>query len=376
MKIALVHDYLKEIGGAERVLMALKEIWPQADVYTAYKFPEYWGQFKEKLEEWNIGESWGAYLPFLPKFISYYTVISPLFFTEMNLTDYDIVIVSATGGYFPNAVKIGENTRLVTYWHTPPRFLYGYPVATNARFKWYWRPFSEVANHILRIVDFKLAQKPHVVIANSKNVANRIRKFYRRESEVIYPPIETQETRNKKQETKRKDYFLIVSRIVGTKNIELAVEAANKYGFKLKVAGRPINKGGEEIAKKIIGKTVEYLGEVDEKTKETLFSEATGFLALESDADFGMSTVEPMVYGTPVVAFKAGGYLETVVEGKTGIFFEELTAESVWKAVQKFNKVKWDRPEISKSTKKYSAVNFKSRMIRLVGDTYAGIARN
>ena len=374
MRIALVHDYLKEIGGAERVLMALKEMWPEAPVYTAYKFPEYWGQFKEVLEKWDIRESWGSNLPFLPKFISYYTIFSPLFFTEMDLSDYDVVIVSATGGYFPNGVKIGEDTKLITYCHTPPRFLYGYSVATNARFKWYWRPISEVANHILRMVDWRLAQKPHLFIANSKNVANRIRKFYRRESEVVYPPIEIPGLSNQSK-SKRGDYFLIVSRIVGTKNIELGVEAANKYGFKLKVAGRAINKAGEEIATRIQGPTVEYLGEVSEREKVKLLAEAKGFLALESDADFGMTTVEPMAYGTPVVAFRAGGYLETVEEGKNGVFFDALTPESLWEAIQRFNKIKWNREAIRKSAKKFSKENFKKQMLQLV-EKYARTAGN
>ena len=118
MKIALVHDYLKEIGGAERVLMAFQEMFPEAPIYTAYKFPEYWGEFKIS----NVIESWGRFLPFLPKFISYYAILSPLFFKSFDLSEYDLVIVSQTGGYFPNGVRIGPKTKLVTYCHTPPRF--------------------------------------------------------------------------------------------------------------------------------------------------------------------------------------------------------------------------------------------------------------
>ena len=191
MKVAIVHDYLKEIGGAEKVLMALCEMFPDAPVYTAYNFPEY--REKGKIEgpeaKRRIRESWGKYLPFLPKFISYYTILSPLFFKSFDLSEYDLVIVSQTGGYFPNGVKIGPNTKLVTYCHTPPRFLYGYETATKERDKWYWRPISAIANHILLMVDFTFAQKPHLFIANSKNVAARIDKFYRRDSVVVYPPV-------------------------------------------------------------------------------------------------------------------------------------------------------------------------------------------
>lgn len=353
MKVALVHDYFKEIGGAERVLMALQEMFPQAPVYTAYKFPEYWGEFKIN----NIVESWGRFLPFLPKFISYYTILSPLFFSSFDLSDYDLVIVSQTGGYFPNGVKIGSKTKLVTYCHTPPRFLYGYETATKERNKWYWRPISAIANHILLMVDYQFAQRPHLFIANSKNVAARIKKFYRRDSVVVYPPIEMSNVQYSVL-NQRKNYYLIVSRIIGTKNIDLAVETANKYGFSLKVAGRPINKSGEEIAARIKGKTVEYLGEVSGQERERLFSEAQGFLALETDADFGMTTVEPMAYGMPVIAFRGGGYLEAVIEDKNGVFFDEQTPEALQKAIEKFEKMKWDRKFIINYAKKFSKENF------------------
>jgi len=373
MKIAFVHDYLKEVGGAEKVLMALKEMWPEAAVYTAYKFPKYWGQYKELLSEWDIRETWAKYLPLADRLLSYYTIPSPLFFSTLDLSGYDVVIVSQTGGYFPNGVKVGEKTKLITYCHTPPRFLYGYPTARNERYKWYLRPISEVVNHVLRMVDFKWAQRPDVYVANSKNIADRIWKFYRREAAIVYPPIEIQDSRStssrfasKIADSRKKDYYLIVSRIVGSKNIELAVEAANKYGFKLKVAGRPIGSSGKEIVKLIKGKTVEYLGEVSEEERRKLLAGAKGFLALESEADFGMTTVEPMVYGTSVIAFRAGGYLETVVEGKTGVFFDELTPESLWKAMQKFEKIKWSTDVLRKHAQKFSKERFKRQMLKLV----------
>ncbi len=370
MKIALVHDYLKEPGGAEAVLAAFKEIWPEAPVYTAFKFPKFWGRMAGVMSKWEIHESWGKYLPFLPNWISYYTAISPKFFSSMDLSDFDVVIVSQTGGYFPNAVKIGPQTKLITYCHTPPRFLYGYPTATSARYKWYWRPVSAAVNHFLRMTDFELAQRPLAFIANSKNVANRIRKFYRREAEVVYPPIEG--VRDFKKAEKG-DYFLIISRIVGSKNIELAVAAANKYKFKLKIAGRPIGASGKEIVSKINGQMVEYLGEVSEQRKAELLAQAKGFLALEAEADFGMTTVEPQMYGMPVVAFRKGGYLETVEGNKTGVFVNELTLEGVNAAIIKFNKLKWNTEYIKKQAKRFSKEEFKKRMVELVSK-YAGTA--
>jgi glycosyltransferase involved in cell wall biosynthesis len=368
MKVALVHDYLKEPGGAEAVLITLKEIFPDAPVYTAFKFPQYFGRYKELMSKWDIRESWGRYLPFLPKFLSYYTIISPWFFSKMDLSEYDLVIISQTGGYFPNGVKTGPKTKVITYCHTPPRFLYGYETATKERYKWYWRPISEVANHILRMVDFNFSQKPDVFVANSRNVANRIRKFYRRESVVVYPPINSHIVgKQLAYDSKRKDYFLIISRIVGSKNIELAVAAANKYGFKLVVAGKPVGKRGEEIAKNIKGSTVEYLGEVSESERVKLLSEAKAFLALEKDADFGMTAVEPQAYGTPVIAYRNGGYLEAVSENKSGVFIDELAPEGIWEGISRFNKIKWDRKSIMAGSEKFAKKVFVREMKKIVG---------
>jgi len=367
MKVALVHDYLKEPGGAEAVLSVLCEMFPDAPVYTAFAFPRFWGRQAEKMKKWDVRESFGKHLPFLPKFLSYYTLVSPLFFKTMDLSNYDLVIISQTGGYFPNGVKTGPRTKVLTYCHTPPRFLYGYDTATRERYKWYWRPWSEIANHILRMVDFEFGQKPNLFVANSKNVANRIRKFYRREASVIYPPIEIKD--NKTEITsKKKKYFLIVSRIVGSKNIEMAVEAANKFGFELKVAGKPIGENGFRIAENIKGPTVEYLGEVDEMEKIKLLSEAKAFLALERDADFGMTAVEPQAYGTPVIAYRNGGYLEAVVEGETGIFFDELSIDAIGNAISRFNKLKWKTDDLITNSKKFSRAQFKEKLFGIIED--------
>ena len=159
---------------------------------------------------------------------------------------------------------------------------------------------------------------------------------------------------------------------MGSKNIELAVMAANKYKFKLKVAGRPIGSAGEKIASEIKGPTVEYLGEVTEEQKQELLAGAKGFLALESESDFGMTTVEPMMYGTPAIAFRNGGYLETVVDPSTGsgratgIFFDELTPEGLWKAIKEARGVEWDKTEIRKWAGKFSKERFKNDMVELV----------
>lgn len=365
MKVAIVHDYLKEIGGAERVLMALCEMFPNAPVYTAYKFPKYWAEFKIN----NVVESWGKYLPFLPKFLSYYTILSPLFFKSFDLSEYDLVIVSQTGGYFPNGVKIGPQTKLITYCHTPPRFLYGYETATKERNKWYWRPISAIANHILLMVDFAFAQKPHLFIANSQNVAERIKKFYRRESVVVYPPVSPPSVPpiphpSSLSYSRRGNYFLVVTRIVGSKGLELLYGLGKKY--KIKVAGRAINESGEKIVQKLKENNIEYLGEVSEEEKWKLMSEAKGFLCLSRDEDFGISAVESQMCGTPVIAFNSGGYKETVIPGKTGVLFEEYSTIGVIRAIGEMGEIKWDRTAIIKHAEKFSKKNFVVKITKLV----------
>jgi glycosyltransferase involved in cell wall biosynthesis len=366
MKVALVHDYLKEIGGAERVLMALKEIYPEATIYTAYKFPGFWGNWNETLSRWEIKESWGRWLPFLPRFISYYTVLSPWFFGSIDLSSFELVIVSQTGAYFPNGIKIGKNTKLVTYCHTPPRFLYGYPTATKAREKWFIKPVSLFVNVILRNIDFRFARAPHMFIANSNTVKKRIEKFYRRQATVVYPPVEAVRVLNATKE----DYYLVVSRIVGSKNVDLAIEAAKKYGFKLKIAGRPIGQSGQEILDKISGENIEYLGEVDDQLKASLMAGARGFLALETDADFGITPVEAQMQGTPVVAFRGGGYEETVIEGKTGVFFDELSCEGLYMSIKKLEKLKLKREDIMKQGKKFGKETFQRDFKEAVASLY------
>lgn len=365
MKIALVHDYLKEIGGAERVLMVLKDMFPQAPVYTVYAFPKYWGEFGEEMEKWDIRQSWGRYLPFLPNWVTYYTPLSPLFFKTFDLSDYDVVIISATGAYLPNGVKVGLKTLLITYCHTPPRFLYGYPTANRMRDKWYIKPIDGLINHILRMVDFKLAQRPKVFVANSREVAARVEKFYRREATVVYPPVTTSPP-TPLLSKERRDYYVMVTRIVGSKNVPLAIETARKYGLKLKIAGR-------EMGKKIDMTGVEYLGEVSEDQKARLLAGAKAVLCLEENADFGITAIEPQQYGTPVIAYRGGGYVESIEEGVSGVLFDELTPESLYGAMQKADKIKWNREKMQAGVEKFDEAHFRAGIMAIISRHEHGV---
>ncbi len=361
MKIALVHDYLNEFGGAERVLLALSEIWPDAPIYTAFyrKNSPAWERFKNK----NIKVSWAHYIPFFNnKLHSPLRFLAPLIWGSFDFSKYDVVISSA-GWYVTKGFRKGKKTVEICYCHTPPRWLYGYQTSIEWQKYWPVRVYAAIIGHFMRIYDFKSAQKVDYFIANSKNVASRIKKFYRRNSKVIYPPVELL----KASRVKKGDYYLVISRIVGGKGLDLAVEAAMKLGIKLKIAGKPAGYYMEykRLTKMSKGK-VEFLGYVTDQELVKLYTGAKAFLALATDEDFGITLVEAMLAGTPVIAFRGGGYIESVIEGKTGIFFDEPTVDSLTKAIREFERTKIKSEDCIKQARKFSKERFKKEIKEFV----------
>lgn len=353
MKIALVHDYIKEYGGAERVLEALHEIWPKAPVYTTVYLPEYLGPHKERLSHWNIRPSVLQGVPLKNKLISPFRIIAPLIFENMDFSKYDAVIVSATGAYNPNLIKKGKATQ-ICYCHTPPRYLYGYPTARNWKNNVIFRFFGEIANHFLRIVDFNSAQNVDYFLTNSNEVAARIEKFYRRDSTVIYPPVDMPEL---KEKIKKGNYYLAGGRLARPKRVDLAVKACKRLNLPLKIFGKEFAGYGEEL-RQAAGPTIKFLGEVTDEEKFKLMAGARAFIFPAEEEDFGITPVEAMAMGTPVIAFRSGGVKESVIEGKTGIFFDESSVESLVKAIKKFNQMKFKPEDCREQAKKFSKERF------------------
>ena len=333
MKVALVHDYLNEFGGAERVLLALTEIWPEAVIYTAFyrKGSTAYERFKDK----KIITSWAQNVPwFSTKLYSPLRFLAPKIWSSFDFSQYDLVISSSSW-------YITKGFNEICYCHTPPRWLYGYQTASDWQKYWPVRVYGLIIGHLLRHYDYHQAQKVKYFIANSEEVRQRIWKFYRREATVIYPPVDLP----KPKKLKRLDYYLIVSRPVGGKGIELGLAAAEKYGFKLKVVG------GDSVSDAELVK---------------LYSQAKGFLALSRDEDFGITPLEAMSCGCPVIAFKGGGYKETVIEGKTGLFFKEYNIKSLTHALQKFEKMKFRREDCVEQAEKFSKARFKQEIREFV----------
>jgi len=337
MKIALVHDYIKEYGGAERVLEALHELFPQAPVYTTVYLPSYLGPHEKRFSSWDIRPSWLNHIPFVEKLISPIRIIATLVFRHMDLSEYDVIIVSATGAYTPNLIKKG-NAKLICYCHTPPRYLYGYATARNWKKNPVLRVLGEFCNHFLRISDYEASQNVDLFIANSKEVASRIQKFYRKDALIIYPPVDLPE---KGINNGKRTYFLTGGRLAAPKHIDLAIAACTKLNLPLKVFGKGF-AGYGDVLHNIAGPTIEFVGEVTDKEKWKLMSEAKAFIFPSEDEDFGILPVEAMASGAPVIAYRSGGVVETVVEGKTGLFFDSLTATSLSQKIQQFELIKTD----------------------------------
>jgi len=359
-RVALVHDYLREYGGAERVLEALHQMWPDAPVYVALFDKEALGIHAKKFQDWDIRETWITKLPFYKKLFSPYRIFAKNAFESLDLSEFDLVI-SSSNAYMAKAV-IAKKGKHYCYCHTPPRSLYGYTTMTDWKKNPLIRMIGYLINHYMRLVDFKVAQRVDHFVANSKETQSRIKKFYRRDSQVIYPPVDLT---MKFSPVKDKGYFLYVGRLAKSKNVDLAIKACTNLNLPLKLVGS--GKGLDHL-KSIAGESVEFLGAVDDKVLHELYSGAKAFIFPAEDEDFGIVPVEAMGHGIPVVSHRSGGPKETIIEGKTGVFFDELTVDSLATALQKVQQTKFDKKLIRKHAEKFSKQVFQDNITKLVRD--------
>lgn len=362
MKVAIVHDYIKEYGGAERVLEALCELYPRADIFTTVYLPQFLGPHKKRFEKRTIHTSFLQHIPFKQKLISPFRLLSPLAFRSFDFTKYDVIITSATGAYFPNTLD-KKKAKLICYCHTPPRYLYGYATAREWKKHTLLRIIGETMNHILRMVDFSSSQNVDLFIANSEEVRARIAKFYRKDAKVVYPPVDIAKETIKSKE--KNSFYLAGGRLARPKHIDLIVKACTELKVPLTVFGKSFAGYGDEL-KEMAGKNVTFVGEVSDDEKKSLMRDAKAFLFSSEDEDFGIVPVEAMSYGLPVIAYKSGGVKETIIDSKTGIFFDALTVESLKKAIQKSERTQFDSGFIKNHTKKFSKERFLQEIQRIV----------
>jgi len=361
LRVAIVHDYLITFGGAERVLIALHEIWPEAPVFVAICNPKMMGGAWKNFADWKIKTSWFQKLPWSGKLISPLRFLLPLIWESFDFSQYDLVISSSAWAMAKGVLTKPDSLHLC-YCHTPPRFLYHYPEARKFTQHKLIKIYAALVNHFLRIYDFVSSQRVDFFVANSKEVALRIKKFYRREAKVVNPPINLPA----KLSFKKEDYFLFVGRLVSYKHPELAIRACGRLGLSLKIAGEgPLKTEVKKIAKKY--PKIEYLARVSDKKLHQLYENCRAVIFPVEDEDFGIVPLEAAGFGKPVIALYSGGAKETVIENKTGVFFRKPTVSSLAKALEKFQKIEgqFDPKIIRKEAEKRSSANFKKSILEV-----------
>jgi glycosyltransferase involved in cell wall biosynthesis len=326
MKVALVHDYLTRLGGAERVTATLAEMFPAAPIYTLLYDEEKVGKVFNKSK---IRTSGLQKLPaFLRKKHKYFLPLLPRTVEDWDFSEFDLVITSSNS--FVHGIITGTHTHHLCYYHSPMRFAWDwtheYIKEQNAGLI-----KSIAAARILnkiRLWDRAAAERPDTVIANSKTVQRRIKKYYGREAEVIYPPVDLSRFKVSKNSD---NYFLIISTLTPYKKIDLAIQLFNKIQRKLVIIGDGPHR---EYLQNIAGETIEFKGFVSDETA-TKYMENCRALIFPGEEDFGITPVEAMACGKPVLALGIGGVTESVIPGKTGEFFAEPTVDSMEEGLAK-----------------------------------------
>jgi len=358
LKVALVHDFLNQYGGAERVLSVLHEIYPEAPIYTLLYDP---AKMRGKFAQADIRPSFLQKFPkILKRHLKYALPLLPTAPETFNLRDFDLVISSS--GAWSKGVIVKPKTIHICYCHSPMRFAWDWneKYLAEQRVGGIREFFARIFLNYVRMWDKAASDRPDFFIANSIYTQARIKKYYARESEVVYPPVEMKVEVEPPYggSTSMSGFFLIVSRLSPYKKVEVAVEAMNKLNLPLLVIGEGERKYMKYL-KSIAGSKTKFLGwKSDEETKK-YFAGCRAFIFPGED-DFGIAPVEAMNFGKPVIALRKGGAMETVIEGETGEFFDEPAIEVLADAVRRFqeNEKNYDSAKIRAQAEKFSKEKF------------------
>ena len=352
--IALVHEWITNIAGSEKVLLVLKEMFPEAPIYTAV-FDKKKAALFSKFE---IHTSFLQKLPFFKSKRELLIPFTPFAFEQFDLGKYDVVISSTTMAAKGVITKPG--TIHISYCHTPPRYLWEPNLDPRASKGWF-KNLRQNTIHKMRIWDRLAADRVDYFLANSRHTAARIKKYYRRDATVIYPPVDISKfTLAAPDQTK--DYFLFVSRLVDYKKCDIVIQAFNKLGWPLKVVGY-----GPDSAKlkKMAKDNIEFLGGKFGENLSSIYQGAKA-LVFAAEEDFGIVPVEAMACGKPVICYSRGGQTESVIDGETGLFFTEQSADSIIEILKKFDSSKFDPIKIRQQAEKFSKEKFKENFLKAI----------
>jgi glycosyltransferase involved in cell wall biosynthesis len=367
MKVAIIHDYLNQRGGAEKVLEAVTQLYPRAPVYTLLKGNREPAEF---LASTDIRTSRLQRMPFANRWYEKYLPLFPFFIEQMDLSGYDLVISDSSA--WAKGVLTFPPTCHVSYLHTPMRFAWDYYHETIARMSWVYRGALRFTMSYLRMWDVVATRRVDYLACNSRTVQERVRKYYGRYAEVIPPPVDTSfftMTHNgddAEADSSAEPYFLIVCRLKRYKRVDLAVEAVRGLRQRLVIIGDGPER--KELMKKA-GPNVLFLPAADDKTVREYYRHALAFL-MPANEDFGIAPVEAMACGKPVVAYRRGGALDTVAEGVTGVFFDEQTPRALREALLAFEPSHYDARVVRNRAIRYDTSRFKSRFAEFVGSCF------
>lgn len=350
MRVALVHDHLAQDGGAEKVLKVFTDLFPDAPIYTLlYEKQNADKNFKDKKIETSIIQRMPGgvkhykwYLPFMPMAVEFF-----------DMSNFDLVISDASA--FAKGVITSTETLHICYCHTPTRYLWSdtHQYINELRYNKYFKKLISYMLSSLRLWDRLAADRVDSYIANSQFIARRIKKYYQRDSTVIYPPVETGSF---KISAELGDYYLIGGRLAPYKRVDIVVDAFIKTGQKLKVFGDGVDM--KRLKKMAEGhNNIEFIGRVDDEEKAELYSRCLAFINPQEE-DFGITAVEAMAAGRPVIALCRGGAKETVISRETGEFFHEQTATAIISVLSRFDPHKFDPQKIREHALSFSRERF------------------
>jgi glycosyltransferase involved in cell wall biosynthesis len=365
MKVAIIHYWLVGMRGGEKVVEALCRIYPDADIFTHVYVPE---AVSPEIRRHNVFTSFIDRLPRARRLYQKYLPLMPLALEQLDLRGYDLIISSESGpakGIIPP-----PGATHICYCHSPMRYIWNMFHEYRERSGFFTRLMMPVLAHYIRNWDSISANRVDHYIANSETVASRLHRYYRRASTVIHPPVDV-DAFEVLAADQVEDYCLMVGELVGYKRPELAVQAFNKTGRKLVVIG-----GGEMLVelRKIAKPNVTILGSQPFSVLRHHYSRCRA-LIFPGEEDFGIVPVEAMASGRPVIAFRRGGATETVIDGVTGVFFDEQSVEAIIAAEERARETNWRPPEIASYARNFSVEVFEKQIALHIGQLLKPLTR-
>lgn len=352
MKIALVHDYLAQDGGAEKVLDQFHQMWPDAPIfvlfYDEHGLPRY--------QQADIRESRIAKLPLGRKKYQWYLPLMPNATEQHDLSGFDVILSSVSA--FAKGVRPAPGAVHISYCHTPTRYLWSDSdtYVKDLKYPFFIKACIPPLLRRLRNWDKDSTNRVDYFIANSKTVQGRIQKYYDRESHIIHPPVDVS---NFYVSPEVGDYFLAGGRIAAYKRFDLIIQVFNRLGYKLKIFGT--GPSWWDDIKNSAKSNIEFLGRVSDEEKYELYSKAKAYIHPQVE-DFGITPIESMASGRPVIAYNRGGAVETVLQGETGVLFKPQSWEALLDAVLNFDETAWDSQAIRDHAMQYDAKRFEQEV--------------